>query len=75
MEAVSFGVPDEKYGESVQAAVVINGNTNEDSIKKHCLESLADFKVPDIIHISKSLPRTATGKLQRRIIAKKFGNT
>ena len=75
LEAVSFGVPDEKYGESVQAAVVINGNTNEDSIKKHCLESLADFKVPDIIHISKSLPRTATGKLQRRIIAKKFGNT
>ena len=73
VEAVSFGVPNIKYGECVQAAIVTNENSNEEEIRKHCLEYLADFKVPEMIHITKTLPRTATGKLQRRIIAEQFG--
>ena len=75
IEAVSFGVPNIKYGECVQAAIVTNKDSNEEEIRKYCLEYLADFKVPEMIHITKTLPRTATGKLQRRIIGEKFGVT
>ena len=71
-EAVCFGVPDEKYGECVQAAVVLVGECDSDDIINHCLERLAGFKVPDRIYLAESLPRTATGKIQRRHVAAAF---
>ncbi len=71
-EAVCFAVPDEKYGEVVQAAVVLNGNTDEAAIRQFCGEHLADFKVPDVVYIADSLPRTATGKIQRRHVSSAF---
>ena len=42
-------------------------------IKKHCLEQLAKFKVPNIIKIVKSIPKGPTGKLQRNKMAKLLG--
>lgn len=74
-EAVCFGVPDVKYGEAVQAAVVLSGTVDEDAIRKYCGEHLADFKVPDKIYIVQELPRTATGKIQRRHIAAAYSKT
>ena len=71
-EAVSFGVPHEMYGEAVQAAVVLMDDTDEDTIRAYCGESLASFKVPDRVHIIDTMPRTATGKIQRRHIAAMF---
>ena len=71
-EAVCFGVPDVKYGEAVQAAVVLRGDATGDAIRAFCREHLAEFKVPDQIHIMTELPRTATGKIQRRHIAAAF---
>jgi len=37
-----------------------------------CRDRLADFKVPKKIHIADALPRTATGKIQRRHVAAHF---
>jgi acyl-CoA synthetase (AMP-forming)/AMP-acid ligase II len=71
-EAVSFGVPHPKYGEEVHGAVVLKGDANADDIAAHCRDRLADFKVPKKIHIADALPRTATGKIQRRHVAKHF---
>ncbi len=71
-EAVCFGVPDEKYGECVQAAVVLNGQCGEDDLIGFCRERLADFKAPDRVYVTGSLPRTATGKIQRRNVAAAF---
>ena len=71
-EAVSFGVPHEMYGEAVQAAVVVSADTDEDTIRAYCGERLAGFKVPDRVHIIDTMPRTATGKIQRRHIAAMF---
>ena len=73
-EAVCFGVPDAKYGEVVQAAVVVSADANENAIRAYCGERLASFKVPDRIHLVESLPRTATGKIQRRHIAAMFND-
>ena len=71
-EAVCFGVPHTMYGEAVQAAVVVSGDTNEDAIRAYCGEHLAGFKVPDRVYIIETMPRTATGKIQRRHIAAMF---
>lgn len=71
-EAVSFAVPDTKYGEVVHAAVVTTGDTDEDGIRSFCQEHIAAYKVPDKIHFTKNLPRTATGKIQRRHVAAAF---
>ena len=71
-EAVCFGVPHTMYGEAVQAAVVVSGDTNEDAIRAYCGEHLAGFKVPDRVYIIDTMPRTATGKIQRRHIAAMF---
>ncbi len=73
-EAVSFAAPDEKYGEEVHGAVVLKQQATEEDIVAFCREHLADFKVPKKIHISDELPRTATGKIQRRHVAAKFLN-
>lgn len=73
-EAVCFGVPHEMYGEAVQAAVVVSGDTNEDAIRSYCGEHLAGFKVPDRVYIIDTMPRTATGKIQRRHIAAMFAD-
>lgn len=68
-EVASFGVPDAKYGEEVQAAVVLKGEATAEEILAHCHERLAAFKVPKMLHILPELPRTATGKVQRRHVA------
>ena len=72
VDAACFGVPDGKYGELVGAAVSLNADADADALTAHCLDRLAAFKVPNVIHILDEVPRTATGKLQRRRIAARF---
>ena len=71
-EAVSFAVADQKYGECVQAAVVLKGPADETALRAFCRERMAAFKVPDRIYLADKLPRTATGKVQRRHVATAF---
>jgi acyl-CoA synthetase (AMP-forming)/AMP-acid ligase II len=68
-EAVCFGIPDRVYGEDVAAAVVLRGEATEKELIAHCRSSLSDFKCPKKIYIMESIPRTATGKIQRRNVA------
>ena len=74
-EAVSFAAPDAKYGEEVHAAVVLKGTATPAEIQAFCGKRLADFKVPKVIHIAEAVPRTATGKIQRRHVAAHFLDT
>jgi acyl-CoA synthetase (AMP-forming)/AMP-acid ligase II len=74
VEAVCFGVPDAKYGEEVAAAVVLRGEVSAADLLAHCRERLAAFKVPKTIHLVTEIPRTATGKIQRRVVAAAFAN-
>lgn len=71
-EAVCFGVPDRVYGEGVAAAVVLRDEASEKDLIAHCRSSLSDFKCPTKIYIMDSIPRTATGKIQRRNVAAKI---
>ncbi|MGP6155960.1 MAG: acyl--CoA ligase [Vulcanimicrobiaceae bacterium] len=72
LEAVAFGVPDEKYGEAVAAAVVVRKGTTADELRAHVAQRLASFKVPSVVHLVAAIPRTATGKVQRRTVAATF---
>lgn len=72
-DAVCFGVPDEKYGEEIHAAVILRNAADEKGLKDFVSARLATFKVPKVIHITDSLPRTATNKVQRHLIAARFG--
>lgn len=68
-EACCFGVPDRIYGEAVAAAVVLKDTASEKDLIAHCRSSLSDFKCPTTIYIMDAIPRTATGKIQRRNVA------
>jgi len=67
--AVCFGVEDDKYGELVAAAVTLAQDTEARDLIEHCREQLAAFKVPAAIHVLPEIPRTPTGKVQRRRVA------
>jgi acyl-CoA synthetase (AMP-forming)/AMP-acid ligase II len=83
-EAVAFGVPHETWGEEVAAAVVLRKDDGDEAAtpappavgEKELIafsrQRLADFKVPRRIHIVDQIPRTATGKIQRRSVAASF---
>jgi acyl-CoA synthetase (AMP-forming)/AMP-acid ligase II len=71
-EAVSFGVPHKTWGEEVAAAVVVNQPVTETELLAFCKERLAEFKRPKQIYITETIPRTATGKIQRGIVAQAF---
>ena len=66
-EAVCFGVPHPTWGEEVEAAVVLRPGIPADEavLIGYCRERLAGFKCPKKIYIVTSIPRTATGKIQR----------
>jgi acyl-CoA synthetase (AMP-forming)/AMP-acid ligase II len=71
-EAVAFGAPHPTWGEEVAAAVVLKSDATEADLISYCRERMADFKRPKQIHITSAIPRTATGKIQRRIVAQAF---
>jgi len=66
-EVAVIGVPDEKWGETVKALVVLakGVEVNDRELIDYCRENLAHFKCPTSIEFRDELPRTATGKLQK----------
>uniref|UniRef100_A0A2P2N168 Uncharacterized protein MANES_14G025500 n=1 Tax=Rhizophora mucronata TaxID=61149 RepID=A0A2P2N168_RHIMU len=73
-QAVAFGVPDDKYGEEINCAIIPRDGSNVDEaeVLRFCKKNLAAFKVPKRVFITDSLPKTASGKIQRRIVAEHF---
>jgi acyl-CoA synthetase (AMP-forming)/AMP-acid ligase II len=74
-EAVCFGIADKVYGEEVAAAVVLSGSATEAELIAHCRSSLSEFKCPKVIYLVEAIPRTATGKIQRRNVAAEVSKT
>ena len=71
-DAVCFGIDDDKYGQVVGAAVILKGEADPAQLRASCRASLADFKVPKVIHVVNEIPRTPTGKIQRSLIASRL---
>jgi len=66
-EVCVIGVPDEKWGETVKALVVLapGATASEKELIDHCREGLAHYKCPTSVEFRDELARTATGKLQK----------
>ena len=66
-EVAVIGVPDDKWGETVKALVVLapQALATERELIDHCRQRLAHYKCPTSVEFRESLARTATGKLQK----------
>jgi len=69
-EAVAVGIADKYRGETVKAFVVLKpGETaTEEEIITFCREKLAAYKVPKLVEFRSSLPKSAIGKILRKIL-------
>jgi acyl-CoA synthetase (AMP-forming)/AMP-acid ligase II len=74
LEAAVFGVPDEKWGESVKAAVSLRAGmtATEEEIVEHCRKYLASYKKPKSVDFLVSLPKSAYGKILRRALKEPY---
>jgi acyl-CoA synthetase (AMP-forming)/AMP-acid ligase II len=66
--------PDPKWGEIVQAVVVLNqGKTaTEQEIIEHCKKNLAGYKCPKAVSFWTDLPKTVIGKIAKKEIKQQF---
>jgi len=76
-QVVTFGMPHDKLGEDVAAAVVLREGAacDERELRAFIGTRVADFKVPRKILFLTEIPKGATGKLQRIGLAEKLGMT
>jgi long-chain acyl-CoA synthetase len=73
-ECVVVSAPDGKWGERVQAVVVLTPGppVSEDELVEFCRQRLAGYKCPKRIEFWDALPKSAVGKLLRRDVKAKF---
>ncbi len=70
-EAAVIGVPHGVFGETVKAIVVLHpaAECEARELKRHCVERLASFKVPQEFEFLPRLPRNPSGKVVKRELA------
>jgi len=69
-EAVAIGVNDKYRGETVKAFVVLKSGEicTAEEIINFCKEKLAPYKVPKLVEFRDSIPKSAVGKILRKIL-------
>lgn len=75
VEAAVVGFPHDIKGQGIYAYVVVYPGVTEsaeliEAIKDSVRNSIGRFAAPDVIHITKGLPKTRSGKVMRRILRK-----
>jgi acyl-CoA synthetase (AMP-forming)/AMP-acid ligase II len=75
LEAAVFGVRDERWGESVAAAVVLRSGerATAEEIVEGCRPHLSPFKLPRRVEFLDELPKTGSGKISKRALRERHG--
>ena len=76
-QAAVVGVPDEEWGETIKAVIVLKPGMDghrRTSLIALCLDNLADYKKPRIIEFVDELPLSPVGKIMRRALAAERDN-
>ncbi|MGB8648701.1 MAG: long-chain fatty acid--CoA ligase [Anaerolineae bacterium] len=75
VEAALIGVPDSKWGEVGRAIVVTRPGAPlaEQELIDFCRERLAKYKVPKSMLLIDTLPKTAAGKVDKKLLTEKYG--
>lgn len=70
LEAAAFGIPDDVFGETVAAAIVLRElqEISSEQVISFCREYLSGFKIPRQIFFLETLPRTGTGKISKKML-------
>ncbi len=73
-EVAVIGVPDEKWGETVKAFVVLHAGkrATEAEIIEHCKRHLASYKKPQSVEFLPTLPKNAYGKVLKRELRDRY---
>jgi long-chain acyl-CoA synthetase len=70
LQACSFGIPDEKRGESLKLTLVLKPGQelSVEEVRAFCKENLSGYKVPTEVAFLESLPVTNVGKPDRKTL-------
>jgi fatty-acyl-CoA synthase len=73
-DAAVVGIPNEVLGELVCACVVLieGALVTEDEIRELCRPTLAEYKLPDVVHFVEELPKATTGSSRRTEISRRM---
>jgi long-chain acyl-CoA synthetase len=71
-EAAVVGRPDEVRGEEVHAVVALVSGDDVVVLEQHCRERLAPYKVPTSWEVVEELPKTSTGKIDKKPLREKL---
>jgi amino acid adenylation domain-containing protein len=70
-EAAVVAIPDDEAGNRIKAVIVRTAavSLTREEIETHCAKKLPRYMIPDVIEFCKALPRTSTGKTDKKILA------
>ena len=73
-ESAVLGIPDQNLGEKIAACVVLKPGAaiKANALRAHCLKLLPAARTPREIRFPQSLPRTESGKIDRRGVVAQF---
>ncbi len=74
LECAVVGVPDEKWGEAVKGIVVLKPGVEaaEEEIIGFCKERIARYKAPKSIDFISALPKTGSGKIEKKKLRDRY---
>lgn len=73
LDVAVYGVPDEKWGEVGKASIILQENTEMSApeVMEFLHGKIGKFKIPKYVEFVDKFPRTATGKIQKYLLAQR----